>query len=249
MNKGVVYVATGESYCKEAIKSAGSLKKYMPNLPITLFTDNKNTSPYFNNQVLLTSPTHTIGDKIYGICNSPYEKTLYLDTDTYICDDLSDIFSLLKMFDLAATRAPMRFLCHRQDLPNCFTELNCGLILFKKSDRVLSFLNQWKDCYEELKCEAGCHDQHSFRLMLLKSDLRFYILPPEYNCRACFPVFIHGKVFVVHSRHKNIGELASIINRNLEMRVYMPNIGLIQQDDTLLKLLAKRISMNLHNPR
>ena len=36
---GIVYVATGEKYLAECVRSASSAKKIMPEVPITLWTD------------------------------------------------------------------------------------------------------------------------------------------------------------------------------------------------------------------
>jgi hypothetical protein len=46
------------------------------------------------------------------------------------------------------------------------------------------------------------YDQPAFREALYTSDLRFAVLTPEYNLRACFPYFLGGNVEVklIHAR-------------------------------------------------
>ncbi len=39
---------------------------------------------------------------------SPYEHTLFLDADTYICDNINELFDLLELFDLALAHDTFR---------------------------------------------------------------------------------------------------------------------------------------------
>jgi hypothetical protein len=53
-------------------------------------------------------------------------------------------------------------------------------MLYRKSDEVLSFLSDWSRCYRE----AGFRkDQVTLRELIWSSDLKLYVLPPEYNVR------------------------------------------------------------------
>ncbi len=44
--RGIVYVATGERYVREAEESARSVRKSNPYIPITLFTDSSVTQSH-----------------------------------------------------------------------------------------------------------------------------------------------------------------------------------------------------------
>ena len=47
MTQGVLYIATGEKYVKAAIRSAHTVCKYCPGLPIHLFTDSESNLSLF----------------------------------------------------------------------------------------------------------------------------------------------------------------------------------------------------------
>jgi len=65
-------------------------------------------------------------------------------------------------------------------LPYCFPQLNSGVFLFRKTEAVLEFLNKWREAFHT----AGIgKDQVTLRELLWTSDLKVYVLPPEYNVR------------------------------------------------------------------
>ncbi|EHK02479.1 hypothetical protein HRED_04318, partial [Candidatus Haloredivivus sp. G17] len=47
-------------------------------------------------------------DKIQYMDKSPFNKTLLLDTDTLIVDDITELFDLLEQFDIAFAHNPKR---------------------------------------------------------------------------------------------------------------------------------------------
>ena len=112
-SRGVVYVATGEKFVAEALISVRSVKKQMPEIPITLFTDLQglvgNPPEGVDSVCYLTQVTNSCRDKIYPLTDSPYEKTLFLDTDTYVCKPVYDLFTMLDRFDIALAQAPDRY--------------------------------------------------------------------------------------------------------------------------------------------
>ena len=152
MSTGVVYVATGNKYINEACFSASTLKNYMPSIHTTLFTtDKKYTHPVFDEVVVIQSSHNGYLDKIIGISKSPYEYTLFLDTDTYICSNFSELFTLLEKYDIGAVHAELRAgknelgeSYNYQDLRDnngnfLYPMYNSGVILYKKSNKVDNF--------------------------------------------------------------------------------------------------------------
>jgi hypothetical protein len=102
MEFGVIYVATGDHYRDEAVGACTSLKQFMPHMPVVLFTDVHDVLSPFDHVIVLDNPSCDFADRIRGIQNSPFARTIFLDTDTCVCDDISDLFDLLDHFDLAA---------------------------------------------------------------------------------------------------------------------------------------------------
>src|SRR5215216_6245967 len=101
MNVGIVYVATGKKYIEEATLSASSVKRWMPGVPITVFTDQSSAGSCFDTVVPVTSCGDGFKDKVLFMAQSPYDRTLFLDTDTYLCGSVQELFDLLGHFDLA----------------------------------------------------------------------------------------------------------------------------------------------------
>jgi hypothetical protein len=232
MLEGTIYIATGRTYIDEGLKSAASLKAVSPSVHVTLFSDTQTSSPYIDTTVMLdgdqrreersasrvngseevqtTRRPKGIFNKVYHMGQSPYERTLFLDTDTYVAADISELFSLLDRFDIAVAHAPhreprsaaQRKKFHR--IPSAFVVMNTGVILFKKSDRMAAFFSEWLRSYQEDVASLEYNDQTSFREALYQSDLRIATLPPEYNYRFRKRLCINGTLKVLHGRHPDL---------------------------------------------
>ena len=110
---GVIYYASGEDYIKEANKSAKSVRSKLKDIPIVIFTDG-NGQEYldeklFDEIILSKSGAGYKIEKIECMLHSPFEKTLFLDSDTELLEPVFELFELLDKFDLAAAHAPVRF--------------------------------------------------------------------------------------------------------------------------------------------
>lgn len=155
-SRGIVYVATRrEQYVAEAFLSAHSAKDFAPDLPITIFTDLHTspfvTSPCFDQVVPLeTSSRYRSGwaegqlDRVRSLINTPYDQTLHLDSDTrFMTADFLTLFRRLNSIDIGMV------VCE-PDVSKCasWTGLpmfNVGLILFRRSDKVLALLQAWEN--------------------------------------------------------------------------------------------------------
>ena len=109
MNKGVVYAVMGSPggrYLAEALDSARSLKKFEPDLSICVVTDRPEMVPLHDAVDKLvkcgTPPKKLIlRAKIDALGLTPYDRTLFLDSDTYICGRIGQMFSIMDSYDLA----------------------------------------------------------------------------------------------------------------------------------------------------
>jgi lipopolysaccharide biosynthesis glycosyltransferase len=239
ISKGVLYITAGEKYIQEACHSVASLKSNSPQLKATILTNTLIQNMDFDEQVLLKNPDYSFLDKVRNIYLSNYDRTLYLDSDTFICDDILEMFDLLDNFDIALSHAPGRFASgnnyHTYKMPESFPEMNGGVIMFKKSAKIDRFFENWLNFYSkdiELHRKNGnmkhnVHDQPSLRWALYASSLRIATLTPEYNCRFIFPSYISHKVKILHGRDSDLIALAKQINANLGKRVFIPNTGIV----------------------
>jgi hypothetical protein len=124
--------------------------------------------------------------KIRGLQLSPYDHTIYLDTDTIVCGLLDELYGVLEFADLAAAHnpgsAPTRE--NEVELPMAFHPINTGVLLYRKSDVALRFFARWEKNY--LSIHRPAQDQGAFRqtLLELRHDIRFYTLHRAWNCRT-----------------------------------------------------------------
>ncbi len=230
ISKGIIFIAIGENWHQEAILAASKVKQYMPGIHITVFTDHFISSPVFDEVRVAQPHSNPLLTKTLWLSQSPYEQTLFLDTDIHLCDNIDDIFMLLERFDLAVPHAPYRlsnmglsiplpdFLT--LDVPSCFPGMNTGMILFKRSQKVQAFFNNWGEYHLKLcTISPKAPNQPAFRTALYHSDLRFAIIPEEYHCRFIYPFKVCGKVKALHGRHPNINLVIERINQKQLPRV------------------------------
>ena len=232
--KGVLYIASGNKFVEEAKISAASLKEKSPDLHTTLFTDRKIRFRSFDEVRVIDNPSYSFADKVSHIYESPYEKTLFLDTDTYICSDITELFSLLDHFDMAAAHDHFYKTRKDADVPSSFADTNTGLILFKKSLSVEVFFEKWKMLYDNDAKEGihfiegrkawGVQNQPSFRRALYESDIKITALPYEFNYRL-YPRHIYGTVHIIHGRNSNLKSLAEEINAECNERIFIYGLG------------------------
>jgi hypothetical protein len=141
---------------------------------------------------------------------SRFDKTIYLDVDIRAVGDFTDVFDVFDRFDIAAAHDQNRNARssrteYRRPFPNAFPQINSGILGFRKSPAVTTFLQSWKAAVQEHNIGK---DQPSLRELAWDSDLRFAILPPEYNLWdirsidrltpwQTAPRIIHSNVFVM----------------------------------------------------
>lgn len=239
MTHGVIYNATGAKYVVEAQTSAASLRATHPKLSIALFTDQPLSVDGFDLVLPLAAKGNPFCNRIEAMRNSPFDKSLFLDSDTFICGSILDMFPLLDRFDLAFAAAPTRL--KESDLavlgeqmrkiPPTFPQPNAGLLLFRRSPEIDQLWDVWESLFQRDLTIAkaadyyearfqGVNDQPALREALYDSSLRWTVLPPEYNCILSIPGQLHGPVRILHGRHPNLPWIAALLNQDLDRRVY-----------------------------
>lgn len=259
MSKGIQYVATGEKFINEAETSASSLKKHHPHLEISLVTDDIEQIPEIFDKVTKHKPRLTnhkkagFHYKIEGIQLSPFDKTIFLDSDTYLSDSISELFELLNHFDLLICQDFWEsddIIYNNKNLIG-FIPFNTGVMAFNKNERLNSFFKIWENIYLE-GINTFRHDQPAFMQALLASDIQFFVLPTIYNFRPTQNLAIHRekKVKVIHGhlRKKDFEILEKKINNHLSQRVwYAKNqICLSWKSENLIDIL-KSMARNVLN--
>jgi len=191
--KGILYIAFGDAFTKEGIMSYLSLRRHCPDIPVCFMTDNLDTLGDIEDENLLKitiKPTH-IRSKVDYVFNSPFKKTLYLDSDTVIVRNIEDIFESLERFDVALTHDYARkrtkysnLIPEYSKIPYAFSEVNGGVFAFNCNERTQKFLELWRHYFYKYFRQTNGWDQVSLRISLWESDVSMFHLPFEYNIRS-----------------------------------------------------------------
>jgi len=224
MTNGIIYIAEGDRFLKQAVVSAKSVKQHMPGMPITLFCSAASSDfPDCFDSIEQAAPAdegqYMASQKIHALLHSPYEQTLYLDTDTYVCTDISDLFEWLEHFDVAAALRSSFPRLYKEGIPRSFPEYNGGVILYRNSKLARALLEDW---YKRFWEDDHTYDQPALRAAIYFSDARVGTLPEEYNCRATqFGGHIRDSVKIIHGHHDDLPRLAQEINADKFRRLFI----------------------------
>lgn len=236
MSNGAVYIVTQDPrYLNLLLVSASSLRRAMPDLPITVFSQFPLDSPLFERVIQVQPSSDGFYDKVRCICESPYDRTMVIDADTYVIEGVPELFALLDHFDCAATHEEYvntDWLNHypRTDVPSCFPELNTGVLMLKKTESMASVLQDWANLYKDyLDEDAGrkINDQPFFRVAVYRGNVRVATLPREYNCKFRGQGYLNGTVKILHGHMyyklegKFLKTAIATLNRSKRPRVYV----------------------------
>ena len=225
--KGVIYIVAGDiKFYRECLYSAKTMKKNNPNIPITVFTNYSNFKKgrYIDNVVIMKEDINPHKLKIKAIKNSPYKRTLFIDTDTKITKPIHELFDFLDFYDLGIAN---RNLCKwgKQTVfidYNDTHHFNTGVIVYKKNEITSSFFNKWgKIAFiqeDELMYSGHYGDQHYFNELIFEMEyhknigLKLLNLPNKiYNARPHMwkqlkddKIWENVKIFHAHGLNKSI---------------------------------------------
>ena len=223
---GIIYVATGPGYLDLATASARSMRRFNPGLQIDLFTDPAVTSHAAGlgafDRVWPVPRVHPRA-KIDCLPLTRFDRTLFLDCDTLAIGPLGDLFDVLDRFELAMAHDMRRASAMVQEggivaTPYAFPQLNSGVMLYRRSAAMWAFLAEWQARYRAL---GVLRDQVSLKDLLWQSDLRFYVLPPEFNLRRVTmldawepldvrPAILHSHRLLDHLRNPGAPRLQTL---------------------------------------
>lgn len=235
-----VYVASSQEYVKEALESARSLRRVMPEVAVYLKAGGSASaaaSIEFDMVQTIGNVRQAYIDKYCFLDGVREPRVLFLDSDTYICGSLQSGFDVLTKFEMACAHAPYRICPHfaadhalLEGIPDAFPELNTGVIFCRNTPRLRSL---FRSCIElhEAHADIGANDQPAFRRAVWHSDVSLSVLPPEYNARMCFPVFLSGEAKILHFRSAAMAGAAEQVNVNRAPRTFVPNDLAFLTDD------------------
>lgn len=267
MERGILYVATGPRYVDEARSSAQSVRACNPGLPVCLVTDQA-VQPDADFDIVLdvheSSSNLTTGQenylaldrvayyrKVLPLAGSPFEKTIFLDTDTWVGSPLDDLYMLLDRFDLLVTPA---HIVHDYDfehteppfsrIPAAFGYFNTGLLAFRRGSNVETFMRRWVENHVEHTARFTVNDQPAFRLTLFEESANFHVLPSNYNILSWAPFIVPagGRIVMLHGRNPWLRKWANVFRGGAQPTVtgaWYWRAGLAYQTARVLNLVGR----------
>jgi hypothetical protein len=175
MERGIIYIVTGKKkYKDECFYSASSVKRHNPQLPITLFTDEYSGSKTpFDSIINIPDRTHPLKLKTSYLTRSPYQYSMFLDSDTKIEGNLDELFNTLEHHDFLIGKCPYinfdvrppKFIGFAHPM-----DYNTGVFLYNQTSSTITFLNKWAELTngeDDARMRPGhfC-DQHYFNYLI-----------------------------------------------------------------------------------
>ena len=253
MKIGAIYIITQDSrYSELLLNSAASLKRVMPDLPITVFSQFPLESPHFERVIRVEGSEDGFYDKTLFFQQTPYERTLFVDADIYVAEAVPELFTILDRFDFAATHEEYvnsdwwnRY--PRPDIPPSFPEFNTGILAYKRSPQMDGVLKDWSALYKSfLDAHPGqkINDQPFFRAAVYGSAARAATLTREYNCKFRGQGYLNGRVKILHG-HVNlqlkqtfVEKALGVLNASTKPRVYVT--GKVYEQKLVGRILDRR---------
>jgi hypothetical protein len=227
---GFCYVADCEAYVDEALESIASLRMHMPEVavalvtPLELFRPDSRVTDWIELKQKRRGPIVKTDAWL-----APYERVVFLDTDTLVISDLADVFPLLDRFDFINSPEPNA----RSDrgitagVPITFPEANSGFFAFRKSEAVSELFQTWLSEYDALNVSEGVTaNQPSLRIAMWQSEkVRQLTLGSEYNLIVHANCCVSGSVKILHDRSPDRERMAKMVNRHIGPRAVIAGFG------------------------
>ncbi len=236
MTTGAIYIITQDPRYKTLLlNSAASLKRVMPDLPITVFSQFPLESSDFERVVRVEGSQDGFYDKTLLMQQTPYDRTLFVDADIYFAEPVPELFTILEQFDFAATHeecldTDWGHHYPRPDIPSSFPEFNTGILAYRRSPQMDGILRDWSNLYRAFLEEhpgQKINDQPFFRVAAYRNDARIATLTREYNCKFRGQGYLNGRVKIFHGHinlklEKSFVEKAiAVMNKSSRPRVYV----------------------------
>lgn len=146
--EGVIYLVSGpRSYLGELRTSVLSLRRHEPDLPVTVFSKAAVRKDLHVDHVHYDNDLHPLQQKVDILAQSPYERTLFLDTDTTVLGQIRPVFEHLDTHGFAVAHASLADYSVRPPRLSAMvdpTQYNTGVLCFDDSPGTRALLGSWK---------------------------------------------------------------------------------------------------------
>ena len=251
---GVFYIAFGETYRNEARRSIASLRRTSPGLAAAVVTDTEWDCEPRPDLFILRPSVQGFASKPAYIRETPFDATLFVDTDTVFARDAKSIFGLLRHYDIGATFEGPQL--NEPDGLELHTQCSSGVILYLKTQQVWNVFDKWQERHRAASCgqegaltndRRGLNDQRYLAIAIARSRVR----PVHLTSYLQFVLFTvttaYSPPIIYHGRGPELELLDSFISskwtstEDCHPRLWLPNLrGLlpmgIRRSDPLLAL-------------
>jgi hypothetical protein len=232
---GYLYIVLGDvQYFEEALRSVHSLKTHDPEGHATLVTDTRGAAhpglrDSFDDVVVRTMPEandtwrQAKVFKVEQLRCSPYEQTLFIDSDTLFLANCRCLFDPLEHYDICLALAtgdqnPVSI----DGVPTQVVKpYNTGVMAFRSGEAMDELWGRWSACYHAHADDCPL-DQPSFVESLTLSSCRAFVFRNNWNARFNFPDKYVGGVSILHGRHADLEKVARRINVTSHPRLWIP---------------------------
>lgn len=202
------------------------MKRHNPRIPLQLITArplSRQQRRHFDHIDFTDENIHPLKAKVACLGRTRFRRTLFLDADTEVTSDISEIFSLPESVRFAVTFdnscdwtvTPPRFLAQES------TDVNTGFIYYVLDERLTHYLTEWGKLLamqDETDMRPGhnCDQQYFNRYirdrLFNDAGIGARILPNTvYNVRPwCWPslkregIFLQAKILHAHHLHHGL---------------------------------------------
>ncbi len=223
IDRGVIYCATNQAiFLESALISAIALRRLNPEIPVTILCDaaTYRSLPLEDSGITLVKEpieadkngssafvSRNLKTRLAGI--TPYQETLYIDSDMLPLKSIAPIWQYLSEADFAMAhdRLPTIAQCDHiakpeldytmEILPGDTLQFNSGLMLWRSNAKTQTLFDQWQ---QEWQCFQK-HDQLAMVRALATTQLKVAQLPVNYNIspRDAAPILLpRNEVYLLH---------------------------------------------------
>lgn len=191
-DRGVVYMVWGDKVWPSLDRSRQSLQAVHPELPV---------------HVEILPPDSTLLDKSRMHRLTPFDETLFLDSDTVVLDRLDFGFEMAERHGLALSICECPWARRYGGIDGDVVEYNTGVIFFNEKSRAV--FDAWEACGREIDSSIlfyqGSHvvrmpfnDQAGFAKAVKDTGFNPYVLPYNWNFRPLWHRTFWGPIKVWH---------------------------------------------------
>ena len=193
-SRGIIYVYWGEQPEAELERSIASIKRFHPELPW---------------EKIKIDDDSTLLNKSSMLKLSPFDSTLFLDTDTVILDRLDYGFEKAEQYGLACCINECPWARRYADIGGDQIEYNTGVLFFTK--KASAVFDRWDEISHEIDSTLvfvnngepkvmPLNDQAGFSQAIVDTGFNPFALPFNWNFRPMWHRSFFGPIKVWHDR-------------------------------------------------